>query len=280
MGHKSSDLSVDLLQCPLERTMVNLNIFFLFVALKTSIAAPSPELISAFQPDGSGYVPLQTIISAFGKDGPVPCIVMISDHAVTRQYDLSIPIYHMDPEGLESHGKYCGHVLLVLKNESNFQPIVESMVSNVGKVAIIFESFMSFEDANKACKGIKSMNNVVIFVKRETEGYTIYQPNKQENQETIELTDVLLNGKLIMTKKLFDHKALQGKHMKVTSFENRPFTYRNDKGQYEGYEVSLINDLSESLNFTWNIVGPSDNGLWGEIKSDGTATGLVGDIKV
>ena len=92
-----------------------------------------------------------------------------------------------------------------------------------------------------------------------------------------------MNGNLMMPKEIFSnnvYKVLKGKQLKVTSFENRPFTYKNTQGQYEGYEVSLINDLSESLDFSWYIAPPADGALWGEINSDGNATGLVGELKV
>ena len=41
-----------------------------------------------------------------------------------------------------------------------------------------------------------------------------------------------------------------------------------------------MKDISESLNFNYEIRPPTDGNLWGEIFSNGSATGLVRDIKV
>ena len=41
-----------------------------------------------------------------------------------------------------------------------------------------------------------------------------------------------------------------------------------------------MNDLAISLNFTYEIVPPSDGGKWGGISKDGEGFGLVGDLKV
>lgn len=65
----------------------------------------------------------------------------------------------------------------------------------------------------------------------------------------------------------------------IKTFERYPFVYKNDYGLYEGYEISLMKDLAESMDLSWELVPPTDGGLWGEIRSDGSATGLVGDIK-
>ena len=46
------------------------------------------------------------------------------------------------------------------------------------------------------------------------------------------------------------------------------------------FQISILDDIANSLNFTYEVHLPSDGGLWGEVTKDGKATGLVGDIKV
>ena len=41
-----------------------------------------------------------------------------------------------------------------------------------------------------------------------------------------------------------------------------------------------MKDVSESLNFTYKIRPPTDGKLWGEFFTNGSATGLVNDVKV
>ena len=41
-----------------------------------------------------------------------------------------------------------------------------------------------------------------------------------------------------------------------------------------------MKDISESLNFTYKIRPPSDGNKWGEIFENGSATGLVREVKV
>jgi len=45
-------------------------------------------------------------------------------------------------------------------------------------------------------------------------------------------------------------------------------------------QASLLRDISESLNFTYQIRPPSDGNKWGETFENGSTTGLVRDVKV
>ncbi len=51
---------------------------------------------------------------------------------------------------------------------------------------------------------------------------------------------------------------------------NATMMYHN----YWGYEIDMLQTVSKALNFDYTIVNPPD-GLWGNIKSDGTWSGLV-----
>ena len=45
-------------------------------------------------------------------------------------------------------------------------------------------------------------------------------------------------------------------------------------------QAKVLKDISESLNFTYEIRPPTDGNLWGEFFANGSATGLVRDVKV
>ena len=46
------------------------------------------------------------------------------------------------------------------------------------------------------------------------------------------------------------------------------------------FQVRILKDISESLNFTYKIRPPTDGNKWGLIYPNGSATGLVKDVKV
>ena len=46
------------------------------------------------------------------------------------------------------------------------------------------------------------------------------------------------------------------------------------------FQVRILKDISESLNFTYKIRPPTDGNKWGIIFPNGSATGLVKDVKV
>lgn len=76
------------------------------------------------------------------------------------------------------------------------------------------------------------------------------------------------------------YRTYNGRTLKATSFNYEPFIRKINETMFEGFEVQLLEDLSSALNFTYSIQNPTDGNLWGEIMSNGTATGLVRDIKV
>ena len=45
-------------------------------------------------------------------------------------------------------------------------------------------------------------------------------------------------------------------------------------------QARILKDISESLSFTYEIRPPTDGNLWGEFFTNGSATGLVRDVKV
>ena len=54
-------------------------------------------------------------------------------------------------------------------------------------------------------------------------------------------------------------------------FRNKPYCF---------FQVRILKDISESLNFTYKIRPPTDGNKWGLIYPNGSATGLVKDVKV
>ena len=56
--------------------------------------------------------------------------------------------------------------------------------------------------------------------------------------------------------------------------------YNDYKISFTFIQINILNDISSSLNFNYKINAPSDGDLWGDILPNGSATGLVGDVKV
>ena len=52
---------------------------------------------------------------------------------------------------------------------------------------------------------------------------------------------------------------------------------KNELKLVEGIFVDIFKELSNLLNFTYEVTSPSDN-QWGAINSDGTWSGMVGQL--
>ena len=233
--------------------------------------------------------PVKPIMSAFENDRSIlPCIVLITDDQSLNFQDTNAPMFIHDFNSsqvqIKEQSQLCKNHIISSQNASQAVQIMNSnLLTRVGKTTFIIEAFLSFSQVKNLFQTLKKVHNLAIFIKRETEGYTIYHFQDDRKQRKIELTNLLLNDKLKLSNSIFITDELHGirkKEIKVTSFERNPFAYKNANGQFEGYEISLMKDLAESLEFTWNVVAPSDGGKWGEIRIDGSATGLVGDVKV
>ena len=111
--------------------------------------------------------------------------------------------------------------------------------------------------------------------------YKLYEKSI-ETEQHMKLYNIWKNGRIILAKSIFPEDSLQnlrGKKIRATSFEYPPFIYKEDQ-KYQGYEVQILEDLAQAVNFTYEIYNPSDGLLWGSILPNGTPTGLIRDMKV
>ncbi|XP_060068781.1 glutamate receptor ionotropic, kainate 2-like [Ylistrum balloti] len=63
----------------------------------------------------------------------------------------------------------------------------------------------------------------------------------------------------------------------VSTLEWEPFVIASENNTYSGLCFDLLDHLATSLNFTFEVDGPPD-GQWGVINSNGTWTGMVGQL--
>ncbi|KAK7023358.1 hypothetical protein SK128_005254 [Halocaridina rubra] len=77
------------------------------------------------------------------------------------------------------------------------------------------------------------------------------------------------------------YKNLNGRVLKVAAVDNWPwFGVREEDGEAfpdSGIDVTIINTLADTLNFTYEVVIPAD-GQWGGPQADGTVSGLIGMV--
>ena len=184
---------------------------------------------------------------------------------------------------LEKASQICKQHIFFLHNSEALDRIeFDKMAANIGNFAFVFKENLDFEQVKNLLKSpkLKNVLNAVIFVPNGVK-YSIFAKNSLNEVELVNIwqneTFLLPNGE-IFPKNRFKNN-LNNINIKATSFQYAPFIYKLENGAYSGYEINLLNDISGALNFTYQIQPPSDGNLWGEILSNGTATGLVGDIQ-
>ena len=153
-----------------------------------------------------------------------------------------------------------------------------------GKFAVILEEKITIENIRKLLFDsiFSNVIELAIYVPNgESEKYAIYGRDPETEAE-LSLINFLQNGQLVFDQnEVFPPNRLQNFHgqtLKATSFQFPPFCYKDNPNdpdeEYKGFETNIFKDISKALNFNFELNTPTDGGLWGEIFSNGTATGL------
>lgn len=236
---------------------------------------------------------LNSIIESFNSD-QIKCIVALADSKskfFKETHDVLIGSYsfdfQVDEETLSKSSQFCKHHVIFLEDLEAIDSLNFAYFGS-GKFAIILQmetlSLDQIQEMMFDPEFLGQIHQLAIFAKRSDEKYSVYARNVQTEQGLV-LMNQWKNGTFTMENPIFPADRLEnfnGIQLKATSFIYEPFIYKDpvNEGQFQGYEINILNDISSTLNFTYQIQAPTDGGLWGEVKNDGTATGLVGDIKV
>ncbi|XP_069121394.1 glutamate receptor ionotropic, delta-1-like [Argopecten irradians] len=91
---------------------------------------------------------------------------------------------------------------------------------------------------------------------------------------------VSIGGQTAFFAEIFPNMALgfNGRRFHVTTLEWAPFVMALPNNTYTGLCFDLLDHMAASLNFTYDVTNPED-GQWGVLNSNGTWTGLVGQLE-
>lgn len=90
---------------------------------------------------------------------------------------------------------------------------------------------------------------------------------------------ISISGEIYVDSAIFPnvHHGFNGKKLLVSTLEYHPFEYTLN-GTWKGLCIDLLDELSNHLNFTYDIVEPAD-GDWGYLSNGTSWTGLIGQLQ-
>ena len=197
-----------------------------------------------------------SILESFEEKSPIHCSVVVWGPKSGLELDfadLNFPIYQInlkDSFMMKSASQACKNHIFLLNNLEDLKKIdIKLLVQSEGKYAIIVKNSNKksiemnlFSDQQNFFHNIL---DVVIILPRSEEKCIFY--GRDSGTETkLKIFNIWENGSLYWKNvKMFPNRMqnLAGRVLKATSFEYRPFIYKENPGdkKYQGYEVPSWN---------------------------------------
>ena len=206
---------------------------------------------------------------------------------------IDVPIYAIkidQSQSLKEPSKICkNHIILVENPESLSKLSINSLSVSTGKFAFVFGKKMSINQMDTILLQNKDFANIIeiaLFVPKGQNSFSVITRSLKNDKE-LTVVNIWNNGEYTWNTSVYPKGRLdnlKGVAIRVTSFNYPPTCYKenpeNEDEEYQGIEVRILKDISKSLNFTYKIRNPTDGKRWGQAFPNGSATGLLNDVKV
>ena len=191
---------------------------------------------------------------------------------------------------MKGPSKICNnHIVLVENKESLLKLRMTSLSVGTGKFALVFGEKISINQMKAILLQNKDFVNIIeiaLFVQKGRNSFLVITRSPENDQE-LTVLNIWNNGEYTWNTPVYPKGRLdnlKGVAIKATSFNYPPTCYKenpkNEDEEYQGIEVRILKDISMSLNFTYKIRNPTDGRRWGQAFPNGSATGLLNDVKV
>ena len=207
-----------------------------------------------------------------------------------------MPIYLIkidQRQSLKEPSKICQHHIVLVENPDSLSKLsirsLSGLGGGTGKFALVFGEKISLNQMEVILLQNKDFANIMeiaLFVPKGGNSFSVIT-RSLENDKELAVLNIWNNGEYRWNTSVYPKGRLdnlKGVAIKATSFNYPPTCYKenpeNEDEEYQGIEVRILKDISASLNFTYKIRTPTDGNKWGLIYPNGSATGLVKDVKV
>ena len=208
---------------------------------------------------------------------------------------IDVPIYSIkidQSQSLKEPSKICQHHIVLVENPDSLSKLSIKSLSGLGgtgKFALVFGEKISLNQMEVILLQNKDFANIIeiaLFVPKGGNSFSVIT-RSLENDKELAVLNIWNNGEYRWNTSVYPKgrlNNLKGVAIKATSFNYPPTCYKenpeNEDEEYQGIEVRILKDISASLNFTYKIRNPTDGKRWGQAFPNGSATGLLNDVKV
>ncbi|XP_040575409.1 ionotropic receptor 21a-like isoform X1 [Lepeophtheirus salmonis] len=227
-----------------------------------------------------------------------------NDFSLFRETILPLNIYisnDLDKSSLRRSSSYCKHNILFFRNLQGIKKLgMNYGVTLRQKGSIYVFVIQDMTDIDSIGKEYLDVIKTTFFLKvkkitlvgalndsSKNEKFWVLTQNFRKKGKGYETN--IWNGRsmVIPVKNLFEDKlrSFLGRTLKTSSFLFQPYITAkkvDENGvitEYGGIETQILKQLSLSLDFKYNSIIPPTDGLkWGSELSDGSFTGLIGDV--
>ncbi len=146
-----------------------------------------------------------------------------------------------------------------------------------GRFVLVVNQLDEYEILDEFLSPFERVNEVILAVVREKNVYDVRR-RVWCSKSTATFNGLWAESRFIDASE--SHADFSCKRIRAVAFPFEPYTIIDENGDFRGLEVRIFKTIIAKLGITsFSISRPSDGGLWGEERSPGNFTGLMGDLQ-